>query len=256
MNMIKNCIIYRYSEKFKNKWKIDKNKIEHSKLKDCLEKAKGLPKPKIRALTEIAQNEKISFEEERDEHYIFRVSCEFRTPKLLAAGVSPFVPVNYKIWLRKKSPTIVTFDAGRKLSGVGILLLAYATTGDPSAIEYLKLDKYDFIRLKDWLLANEPQGQIRRITFQNIEYRNMKFKQIVLSANQLENSDLFLQLLDSSQVITNMSFTTPPLHASNRPFSCRINYWGGLTIYTPNLMDSEVSELIKIFEKLFQRGMK
>lgn len=246
--MIKNCIIYRYSEKFKNKRKVDKNKVEQSKLKDCLEKAEGFPKPKMKALTEIARNEKISLEEERKEHYIFGVSCEFRVPKLLAAGVSPFVPVNYTIWLRKENSTVVTFDAGRKLSGVGIALLAYATTGDLSSIEYLKLNKSDFIKLKDWLLTNEPQGQIRRVTLQNVEHRDMKFKQIVLSANQLENSDLFLHLLASSQVITNMSFITPPLSASDRSLNCRINYWGGLTIYTPNLLDSELSELIKIFE--------
>jgi len=246
--MIKNCIIYRYSEKFKDKWEIDKNKIEQSNLKDCLEKAKGLPKPKIKALTEIARNEKILLEEERDELYVFGVSCEFRVPKLLAAGASPFVPVNYKIWLRKENSTVVTFDAGRRLSGVGITLLAYATTGDPFSIEHLKLDKSDFIKLKNWLLAND--GHIRRITLQKIEHKDMKFKQIVL------NSDLFLQLLNSSQVITNMSFLTSPLNASNRPLCCRINYWGGLTIYTPNLLDSEISELLKIFETLFQGDVR
>jgi len=89
--MIKNCIIYRYSEKFKDKWEIDKNKIEQSNLKECIEKATGLPKPKIKALTEIARNGKILLEEERDELYVFEVSCEFCVLKLLTAGVSPFV---------------------------------------------------------------------------------------------------------------------------------------------------------------------
>ena len=251
MNMIKNCIIYRYSEKFKDEWKIDKNKIEQSNLKDCLEKATGLPKPKIKALTEIARNEKILLEEERDELYVFGVSCEFRVPKLLAAGVSPFVPVNYKIWLRKENSTVVTFDAGRKLSGVGITLLAYATAGDPFSIEHLKLDKSDFIELKNWLLTND--GHIRRITLQKIEHKDMKFKQIVLSANQLENTNLFVDLLESALVIANMSFITPPLNSSGRSLSCRINHWGGLTIYTQNLLDSEISELIRVFEDLFMK---
>ena len=172
--MIKNCIIYRYSEKFKDKWEIDKNKIEQSNLKECIEKATGLPKPKIKALTEIARNGKILLEEERDELYVFEVSCEFCVLKLLTAGVSPFVPINYKIWLRKENSTVVTFDAGRRLSDVGITLLAYATAGDPSSIEHLKLDKSDFIKLKNWLLAND--GHTRRITFQKIEHKDMKFK--------------------------------------------------------------------------------
>jgi len=149
--------------------------------------------------------------------------------KAFNSGSFTFCSVNYKIWLRKENLTVVTFDAGRRLSGVGIILLAYATAGDPSSIEHLKLDKSDFIELKNWLLTND--GQIRRITFQKIEHQDMKFKQIVLSAHQLEKFDLFLQLLNSSQVITNMSFLTSPLNVSNRPLCCRINYWGGLTIY-------------------------
>jgi len=256
IQMIKNCIIYRYSEKFKNRWKIDENKLKQSRLKDCIEKAIGFPKPKMKALTEIAQNERISLKEERRDYYIFEVSCEFRVPQLLAAGVSPFVPVKYEIWLRKEISTIVTFDAGRKLSSIGIALLAFATTEDLSSIVHLKLDKNNFMKLKDWLLTNGPQGQIKRVTMQNIEYQDIKFKQITLSANQLESSDLFSELLNSAQVITNISFVTPPLDASNRPLSCRINYWGGLTIYTPNLLASEISELIKIFEKLFLGGIK
>jgi len=254
--MIKNCIIYRYSDEFRDKWTIDKNKINQSKLEDCLKKAVGFPKPKMRALTEIAQKERLLLLEETAEHYVFNTSCEFRVPKLLAAGASPFVPVNFKIWFRKKSSAVITFDAGRKLSSVGIALLAYATTGDLSSIEYLKLDKSNFLELKGCLLLKESPGQIKRITMQNIDHKGLKFKQIVLSANQLENSDLFMDLLNSAQGIANMNFVTPPLNSSGRPLSCRINYWGGLTIYTPNLLDSEISELLSIFEYLFMEERK
>lgn len=250
--MIKNCIIYRYSEEFENRWKIDESKINQSRLADCLKNVAGLPKPKVKALKEIARDERLSLSEETDGYFIFTTNCEFRVPKLLAAGISPFVPVNFKIWLRKKSSTVVTFDAGRKLSGVGITLLAYATTGNPSTIENVKLDKSKFLKLKDWLLSSEPSGQIQRITMQNIEHSELKFKQIVLSANQLEKSYLFNNLLDSALAIANMSFITPPLESSERHLSCRINYWGGVTIYSPNLLDSEISELIGNFEKLIE----
>ncbi|MHA1267833.1 MAG: hypothetical protein ACTSRS_21560 [Candidatus Helarchaeota archaeon] len=252
--MIKNCIIYTFSKEFKNKWYIDENKINQSKLADCIKKARGVPKPKVRALIELAQQEKLSLLEETKEHYIFTTSCEFRVPKLLAAGASPYVPVNFNIWLRKESSLVITFDAGRKLSGVGITLLSYATTGTPSSIEHIQLNKNDFLELKNWLLSGEYSNQIRRITLQNIEYEGRKFKQIVLSANQLEDSSLFNNLLDSSQAVANMSFITPPLDSSKRPLSCRINHWGGITIYSPNLLDSEISELIGIFEKLFHRN--
>jgi len=249
IRMIKHCIIYKYGDKFIDKWEISKNSISQSSLELCLKAAKDFTKKRIGALIELARNEKILIEEETQKHYEFTTSCEFQVPKLLASGASPFVPVNFKIWLRKNSSVVVTFDAGRKLSGVGTALLSYATTGDPSSIEYIRLEKDAFLRLKDWILSNET-GQIKRITMHNIEKDEVKFKQIVLSSNQLESSSLFNDLLDKASAIANLSFTTPLLETTSRTLSCRVNYWGVLTIYTPNLLDSELSELIKVLEKL------
>ncbi len=247
--MIKNCIIYKYGDEFINRWKIDKNSIAQSSLESCLKVAKGFTKKKIEALIELAKNESLLIESETKKHYEFTTLCEFKVPKLLASGVSPFVPVNFKIWLRKDSSKVITFDAGRKLSGVGIALLSFTTTGNPSSIEHIRIEKNDFLKLKDWILSDK-KGQIKRITMHNIEKDDVKFKQVVLSSNQLEFSSLFNDLLNKASAIANLSFTTPLLETTNRQLSCRVNYWGGLTIYTPNLLDSELSELIEVFEKL------
>ena len=249
IRMIKNCIIYKYGHEFINKWEIVKNSITQSSLESCSKAAKGFTKKRIEALIELAKSEKLLIEEETQKHHEFTISCEFKVPKLLASGISPFVPVNFKIWLRKDSSVVVTFDAGRRLSGVGTTLLSYATTGDPSSIKHIRLEKDAFLRLKDWILSDE-EGQIKRITMHNIEKDEVKFKQIVLSSNQLESSSLFNDLLDKTSAIANLSFTTPLLETTSRPLSCRVNYWGGLTIYTPNLLDSELSELIEVLEKL------
>lgn len=112
-----------------------------------------------------------------------------------------------------------------------------------------KLEKNDFLKLKNWILSDEA-GQIKRITMHNIKRVEVKFKQVVLSSDQLESSSLFNDLLNDASAIANLSFVTPPLESTNRPLSCRVNYWGGLTIYTPNLLDSELSELIEVLEKL------
>lgn len=251
--MIKNCIIYKYRDEFINKWTIDKNSIIQSNLELCMKAAKGFAKKRIEALIKLSKNEKLSIEKEKQNQYEFITSCEFQVPKLLASGVSPFVPVNFKIWLRKKSSVAVTFDAGRKLSGVGTALLSHATTGEPSSIEHIKLEKDAFLRLKDWILSDET-GQIKRITMHDIKKDEVKFKQVVLSSNQLESSSLFNDLLNEASAIANLSFTTPPLETTSRPLSCRVNYWGGLTIYTPNLLDSELSELIEVLEKFIISG--
>lgn len=251
--MIKNCIIYKYSDEFKNAWKMDPNKLSKTTLKKCLQEAHSFSRKKIEALMKLTKNERISLKEEMQSYYIATFSCEFRVPKLIAAGVSPpFVPVNFKIWLRKKSSWVIPFDAGRKLSGATITLLSHATTGNPSSIEPIKLEKEDFLNLKDWLLADSHSvtGQIKRITMLDVIENSVKFKQIVLNSPRLETSKLFNRLLNSASGISNMSFTTPLLKSSSRPLSCRINHWGCLTIYTPDLLDSEISELIKIFEML------
>ncbi|MBT9168036.1 MAG: hypothetical protein DDT19_01381 [Syntrophomonadaceae bacterium] len=252
--MIKNCIIFKYSDKFKDNWNIVKNKFSQSTLKRSLEEAQGFAKPRINALAGLARNEKIRLKEERPSLYVATFSCEFRTPKLIAAGVSPpFVPVSFRIWLRKRTSWVISFDAGRKLSGAAITLLSYATTGNPSSIEGIRLEKGDFLKLKDWLLADGHSipGQIKRITMHDIEEEPIKFKQIVLNSSRLEISTLFNHLLNSASAIANLTFSTPPLKSGSRSLTCKINYWGCITIYTPDLLDSEVSELIEIFEDLF-----
>lgn len=254
--MIKNCIIYKYSDEFKNTWEMDANKFPKSSLRKCLQEAQGFNRKRIKALVELAKNEKLSLREETRKHYRATFSCEFRVPKLIAAGVSPpFVPVNFEIWLRKNSSWVIPFDAGRKLSGAAVALLSYATTGNVSSIETTRLEREDFLKLKDWLLADSHAipGQIKRITMHDIMENSVKFRQIVLNSPRLEISQLFTRLLDSASAIANLSFATPPLKSSSRPLSCRINYWGCVTIYTPNLLDSELSELIEVFEMLYAK---
>lgn len=248
--------MFKYSDRFKGNWNIAKSKFSQSTLKKSLEEAQGFAKPRIKALIEIARNEKIRLKEERPDFYVMTFSCDFRTPKLLAAGVSPpFVPVNFKIWLRKQTSWVIPFDAGRKLSGAAIALLSYTTTGNPSSIENIRLEKEDFLKLKNWLLEHNHSvpGQIKRITMHDIEENTIKFKQIVLNSPQLEKSALFNHLLNSASAIANLTFATPPLKSSSRSLTCKINYWGCVTIYTPELLDSELSELIEIFESLFEK---
>lgn len=251
--MIKNCIIYRYSDEFVNAWKIDRNRFSDNDLQKCLETASGFTRRRVEALMKLVRNEELSLEEETRSHYVITYSCEFRAPKLTAAGSPPpFVPVSFKIWLRKNSPFVISFDAGRKLSGGAIALLSHITTGNPSSIEYIKLEKENFLKLKDWILADShaASGEIKHVSMRDVEGDKVKFKQIVLSAPQLQDSPLFNQFLRSASAIASLSFATPPLNSTSRALSCRLNYWGSLTIYSPDLLDSEIAELTQALEKV------
>lgn len=251
--MIKNCIIYRYSDEFRNALEIDKDRFSGSSLAKCFQMASGFTRRRVEAFMQLVRNEEISLEQETQSHYVITYSCEFRAPKLTAAGgPPPFVPVSFKIWLRKDSPFVISFDAGRKLSGGAMALLSYTTTGNPSSIEHVKLEKENFLKLKDWILADSPQarGEIKLISMRDVEGDTIKFKQIVLNAPRLQESPLFNQFLDSASAISSLSFATPPLNSTSRSLSCRINYWGSLTIYSPDLLDSEIAELVRVLEKV------
>ena len=257
VRMIKNCIIYKYSEKFRNVWYVDKKRFRQSTLVKCLQQAERFAKKRIQSFNELSKNEKLSLAKDTKSHYVANLSCEFRAQTFIAAGqiIPPFIPVNFNIWLRKKSSWVISFDAGRKLSGVAVALLSYATTDNPSCIEHIKSEKEDFLQLKNWLLSKDHEipGQINRITIHNIKYDSVRFKQIVLNAPQLEKSKLFKRLTDSALGISDLSFTTPPIKSTSRSLNCKINRWGGITIYTPDLLDSELSELIAILEGLYEK---
>lgn len=250
--MIKNCIIYRYSDEFANVQKVDGNSFSGANLKKCLETASGFAKRRIDGLMKLVRNEELSLIEETRSHYVINYSCEFRMPKLTAAGgPPPFVPVIFKIWLRKNTAYVISFDAGRKLSGSAMALLSYTTAGNSSSIKHVRLEKENFLRLKEWILPDSPaaRGEIKHISMRDVQGDKVKFKQIVLNAPQLQDSPLFNQFLDSASAVASLSFATPLLDSTSRSLSCRINYWGSLTIYSPDLLDSEITELVQALEK-------
>jgi len=254
--MIKNCIIYNIPKEFKELWQVDSDLIRNSRLADCQMNAKTLFKPKIKSLLQLAQNEKLELSKETPNHYEFKTFCEFKMPQLLAAGISPYTEAEYKIWLRKEQSTVVTFDAGRKLSSIGIALLSNALSNDPSLIKNVKFHKDNFLQLIDWLLSNKRSGQIKRINFKDIDYDQLKFKQIVLTADHLQESSLVNDLSKLTKGIADITFMTPPLKASDRALICRLNHWGSITLYTPNLLDSEITELILIIENILYQDIK
>jgi len=249
--MIRNCVIYRYSEESASIRDVNKSRFSDVTLSDCLTTVSGQVKKRVEAYINLVRAEKLSLEDETQLHYTAKYSCEFQPPKLIAAGSpSPFVPVSFEIWIRKANPLVIVFDAGRRLSGCAVALLSYITTGSSSSIEQIRLEKEDFLKLKDSILvdSNLGKGEIRHISMRDVEVDKIKFKQIVLNASRLEESRIFNQFLSSASAIAYLSFITPPLVSTSRPLTCRINYWGSLTIYTPGLLDSEIEELIGMLE--------
>jgi len=243
--MLTNLILYKYSDYNRNKWQIDENTLKNSNLEKCLVMGSGQNVPFIKGLIDNTKNEKISLNFKGTEYSRFSVNCEFKTNVPLGAGGAVFLTRAYEIVLLNNLSLLFTVNAGKSLSKVGTTLLSYSTTNDPSAIESLALDKNKFTSLKDWIFSGPLPGQIKKITFNNVSDESVFYKQVVLSAENLQNAKLFTKLWSSASAISNLSFQTPLLRTSNRSLTCRLSYWGALTIYTGGVLESEIFELLR-----------
>ncbi len=253
--MIRNCILYSLGSEPKFLWDLERARLQGVTLKDCLKGAKGDFRSRIEALMELSRAEKLSFVSTDKDNTVLSYSCKFRTRKPTAAGdlVPPFVPVEIDLWVNKKTPLVVTFDASRRLSTAATTVLSFAATGSPSAIRPVRIGKDMFIALEEWIISNQHRrpGQIIRATMQNVEAESMRFKQVVLRAAKLESSNIFNRFLESAKGISNLTFATPPLRGSTRSIRSKLNYWGGMTIYSPDVLPSEISELVGIVGKFY-----
>lgn len=249
--MLKNIIIYRFAPDKRDKWIIDDEKIKDSNFVSCLENDTGYNKNRIEDLITNTEDESISLDSQRNVNSRFTVSCMFKSRSMVASGEAPFISVIYEMVLRNNTSFVLCFDCGKKLSKVGVTLLANATTNDPGAIEHIFIDKQKFYAIKDWVLNSSLPGQVKKVTLRNVEHNYKNYKQIVLSSENLQDSDLFNNMFSSALEISNMSFETPVLRTTGRPITCRVNYWGGLTIYSGGLLDVEVFELMRAIENIF-----
>jgi len=242
--MIKNCIIYLGKNDIRINTNINEN-FSDSSLKNCVNVAEKNKKKRLEDLSKIAKNESLSFDKKGEDYYQLISSCEFIAPRLTASGTTPFIRVNHKLWLCPEERSAISFDAGRKLSEVGIALLSYGVNKNPTEYNGVKILKEGFINLKEWILK-DGEGQIRQINLKNISKDGVIYKQVQLSAGNLEESNIFIELLEEAHSVSSMSFLSPKLQSTERSISCRINNWGCVSIFTPNMLDIEIMELIKM----------
>lgn len=239
--------IYKYSDDFKNRWKIDKGIVIESNFEKYLQNADKNAKKKIERLKTYVKNEKLSLEEESDKYYLLTFSAEFRPHEHLSTGVIPsFVPVNFKIWLDRKNSVVISVGANKIQSQAGIALLSYATTANPYSIHDVSLEKKNFIKLQKWILS-KIKGQIKGITICDIEYEGGKCGQITL--NQLENFPLSDNLLNSASKVKNLSFTIPLSTLRRHPLNCRITHTGEVRIDCTALSEHKLLKHVEMIIK-------
>jgi hypothetical protein len=249
IEMSTNFINYKYMDKFVKKWEVKKGEINRSSLGLCLEAVSVAAQERVKRHFEGSRDCKLRYKKDSGSHYVVNFSCEFRGLKYVASGdryTPPFIPVSFDMWIRAKSSWVILFDANRKLSRPAIALLSCATTGNPFAIRRVTWEKKDFMNLNRWLLSkrHKTPGRIERINLRKTD----GFTQVVLKAKQLEKLKLFEKLTSSASMISDLSFTTPPLETASG-LRCRMNHLGGIAVSSYG-SDSELCELFTVIERL------
>lgn len=216
-----------------------------------LTKSSGRNETLISGLIDKTKDEKLSLINVGQNYTRFNLTCEYQTSVPLAAEMKPFVPIAFDIVLRNTSNYVISYDIGRIISRIGTTLIGFALCDNPEAVNPVSFDKNDFLTVITWVTRSSMAGQIKSVSMKDTRYENSPYRRASLSSDYLEESDLFNKLLDSTPFVSNLGFETPELRSTGRSLSCRLSHWGGLVIYSRDLLESELLELIHEFEKLF-----
>ena len=246
--MLRNLIFHKIDS---TNLRFDKEIIETINLEMCLTKSSGRNQTLIKGLIDKTKDEKLSLINVGENNTRFNLTCEYQTSVPLAAGLKPFVPIAYDIALRNLSNYVISYDIGRTISRIGTTLIGFALCDNPGAVNPVSLDKNDFLTVINWVTQSSLVGQVKSVSMKDTRYQNSQYRRVSLSSDYLEKSDLFNSLLDSTLFVSSLGFVTPDLQSTGRSLSCRLSHWGGLVIYSRELLESELLELIWELERLF-----
>lgn len=252
--MIRNCIAYRFD---KVSWptKNLKPTLKGLTLSSITQLAPKADRRRLEGLTSFCRGERLTQLEGSRDFLLFEFKAEVEAPRLTASGQAemPYVPAKFEVWVGRKAPWVLTFDAGRRLSSLATSLLGFALTESAASIRPVKLPKKVFEGIKDWATSGAVNGKgaISRVTLEGVQSGRASFKQIVLRADGLESSPVFHDFFEAANAVSNMTFFSPELKVTSRSICCKLSFWGGITLYSSQVLNSEIEELVRAIDDRF-----
>ncbi len=248
--MIRNAILFKTRERLPADF-AKPSRIKGLSLESSLEGVTGSLRRRLTGLMSNSRNEHISVGDSHHGFTSYSCACEFRAPRLTAYGLGhspPFGDAEFESWVSPHGGWVLTFDAGRKLSAVATTLLSQAFFGRPDGIAPVKFDKTYFAGLLRRVVqgSNGSKGSVLRGTFRNITLQDARLKQLILRGDHLQDSRLFKDVFESSELVTEIGFSTAGQRPQSRMVTGRLNHWGGLTMYTHDLLPGEVANLVAL----------
>lgn len=162
--------------------------------------------------------------------------------------------IEHDVWVRTSSNMLIVLDSpSRRISNAIGQLVSLKLFNDPSLILPLRLERRHVEAIESWITAKEHEvaGNIIRVTFRRASINGSVVEEISLKKEGLDATEIYPKLKSSAHTIASITFVTPLLPEIGRRITCRIDSYGGLLIYTPNLREVDLEVLINKLEGIW-----
>ena len=246
--MIRTCLLYEIITPPRRRTRVDFSRFEAARLSEIIKTTRGGTKRRAKALADIIRQERLSRPRSRPHRLETTLSCLYPAGGLVAARqqMLPRIPVEVAVWVRRTSPWVMVFDAGRRLASTATLLVGWAGIGDATAIRPFYTGPRRFAALEAWIWNEEhpKPGYLTRAVLYGARAGATEYEQVLLSAPYLESKELYRELRGTAQGVGYLTFVCPLFRGARRQLTCRLYRRGCLTVYGKDQTWTDVDLLL------------
>lgn len=213
------------------------------------------PDRRLETLAGWAPNIEVSVPTRKPRRDVLTVRTEVPGRRLVAAGREPPPKqrVTVEVWIRRTSPWVIAFDAGRLLADLASAVAIASLGGDPRKTTPLVLEPIDFTALETWVIdeRHTRHGRLVGIKLYSTRWQNAEVDKIEVTAPDLTSLPGFRLLRNAASAVGYLAFI-PPADGLASP-RCRISRTGWLIVYGDELPDHRIDQVLSGLESVFKQ---
>ncbi len=168
----------------------------------------------------------------------------------VAAGPSPFLPIEVSIWVRKTSGWIVVFEANRALCDAAAFLVAGALSGNAENASEFSLERTHWQALDAWL--ERTGGEFLGGHFYKTRASGAELESIALRLAPGSEPTLLRESFQAAMGIREMLIQTTRIQAVDGKITCRIGRTANVRVYGTDVSDGTIEALLLELEAVWK----
>lgn len=218
--------------------------------------ASSAPKPLSRLLSDLSTqltNERLGELRYRSHRWELVLTGRWPARSLsVASGSPPSLPVRVSLWLRRTTPWLIIFEAGRGLAEAAARLVATALAGDPARVHPVLPDLVHWKAIRNWIEgAGDGSGLLLGGRFYGAAPAGTPVKWIALRCASGSNLALVDESFRTATGIGELLIQTPRIGSIKKNLICRIGRLGVIRVYGQEVSDGVVDALLLELEALW-----